>query len=74
MWGDDSAMFATREGGSSVKIFRNFKETASLKLGFAVEEIYGGALLGVRGADFICFYDWLSAKARLGLSLRQIMC
>lgn len=29
-----------------------------------VEEIYGGALLGVRSTDFVCFYDWTTAKVR----------
>ena len=64
VWGDDSSVFATREGGATVRLFRNFKETAVLKPGFAVEEIYGGALLGVRSADFVCFYDWNTAKVR----------
>ena len=58
-----------------VKIYRNFKETASLKPGFNVEEIYGGALLGVRGTDFICFYDWLTAKVgRPSKPVRVLIC
>ena len=36
VWGDDSSVFATREGGSTVRLFRNFKETAVLKPGFQV--------------------------------------
>ena len=41
-----------------VKVFKNFKETNSLRLGFSAEGIYGGALLAVRSNEFICFYDW----------------
>ncbi|EIE20843.1 coatomer protein complex, beta prime [Coccomyxa subellipsoidea C-169] len=62
VWGDDSSVFATRESGSSVRIFRNFKEVAQVKPGFNVEEIHGGTLLAVRSADFVCFYDWATAK------------
>lgn len=29
-----------------------------MKTTFSAESIYGGALLGARGAGFICFYDW----------------
>lgn len=45
-----------------MKVFKNFKETAALRPGFAAEGIYGGALLGIRSSDFICFYDWTSTK------------
>lgn len=62
VWGEDSNVFATRESGSSVRIFKNFKETAQVKPGFNVEEIYGGTLLGIRSADFICFHDWGSGQ------------
>ena len=47
-----------------VKIFKNFKEVQTVKPGFAAERIFGGALLAIAGADFICFYDWTQAKVR----------
>ncbi len=74
VWGDDSSVFATRESGSSVRIFRNFKEVAQVKPGFNVEEIHGGTLLAVRSADFVCFYDWATAKvcARLLLCFSNL--
>lgn len=53
-----------RESTTSVKVFKNFKETAALRPGFAAEGIYGGALLGIRSSDFICFYDWTTTKVR----------
>ena len=30
------------------------------------EGIHGGALLGIRSADFIAFYDWGTGKVRIG--------
>ena len=64
VWGDDSSVFATREAASAVKLFRNFKEAAALRPDFAVEGMAGGALLALRGPDFVVFYDWATAKAR----------
>ena len=51
-----------RESSSVVKSFKNFKETGSLRLSFGAEGLHGGALLAVRSADFVCFYDWATAK------------
>lgn len=51
-----------RESSSSVKLFKNFKETNAIKTNFAAEALSGGSLLGVRGSDFVCFYDWGSGK------------
>lgn len=34
------------------------QEKHTLNLGFNAEGIHGGALVAVRGADFIVFYDW----------------
>jgi len=42
----DSNMYATRESATVVKLFKNFKECNTLKTDFAMEAIYGGALLG----------------------------
>jgi coatomer subunit beta' len=58
-WASDSNTYAVRESNSSVKIFRNFKERSGLlNVGFAVEDVKGGALLGVIGNGFVCFYHW----------------
>ena len=53
-----------REGTSTVKVFKNFKEVQTLKPGFSTERIFGGALLGVAGSDFVCFYGWAVAKVQ----------
>lgn len=41
-----------------VKVFKNFQERLQLRIDFPIEGLHGGALIGARGADFVCFYDW----------------
>ncbi|KKY21872.1 putative coatomer beta subunit [Diplodia seriata] len=52
--------YAIRESGTSVKIFRNFKEKGSggLNVGFQADGLSGGTLLGVKGQGGIGFFDW----------------
>jgi coatomer subunit beta' len=56
-WGNDGG-YATRDAAGKISVFQDFKEAFAFKPPFQVEEIYGGRLLGVRSADFICFYHW----------------
>lgn len=60
VWSNDSSVYAIREGSSSVKIFKNFKEQKSFKPDFGCEGIYGGHLLGIRSVSGLAFYDWES--------------
>eukprot|EP00435_Cladocopium_sp_Y103_P033368 s2162_g8.t1 len=53
-----SGAYATRDSNGKITVFQDFKESFSFKPQFNVEEIFGGRLLGIRGGDFICFYDW----------------
>ena len=53
-----------RESGSSIKLFKNFRESNSIRTPFTIEGIHGGALLAVRGHDFVAFYDWGTAEVR----------
>ena len=62
VWSYDSSMYATRESGSVLKIFKNFKEDKAVKLDYHAEGIFGGALLGVRSRDFVCFHDWVDGS------------
>ena len=39
-------------------MFKNFAERLQLKIEFPIEGLHGGALVGARGGDFVCFYDW----------------
>lgn len=58
-WAPDSNTYAVRETGGNIKVFRNFKERSGLvNPGFKAEDVKGGALLGVIGQGFVCFYDW----------------
>jgi len=57
-----SGVYCVRESTAKIKIFKNFKESTSLKLNFPSEGIFGGALIGVRSTDFIDFFDWDSGK------------
>ena len=40
VWSNDSSVYAIREGSSSVKIFKNFKEQKSFKPDFGCEGTY----------------------------------
>ncbi|XP_070685198.1 coatomer subunit beta'-like [Pempheris klunzingeri] len=62
VWAHDSSQYATREGNSMVKIFKNFKQRKAFKPDFGAEGIFGGFLLGVRSNSGLAFYDWESAE------------
>lgn len=58
VWAQDSSEYAIRETGSTVRIFKNFKEKKNFKPDFGAEGIFGGWLLGVRSVSGLTFYDW----------------
>lgn len=58
VWSNDSSVYAIREGSTSVKIFKNFKELKSFKPDFGAEGIFGGNMLGVRSVSGLALYDW----------------
>ena len=59
VWDNSAGEYATRLGSSDIRVCNKmFKERKSMRPTYAAEAIYGGALLGVCGKDFICFYDW----------------
>lgn len=61
----NACTFATRELGTLVTIHKNFKVHANVELVYQADKIYAGALLGVKLAGCICFYDWeLAALVR----------
>lgn len=63
-WAADSNTYAIRDSTNSkvspIKVFRNFKERPGLIKGisYTASSLWGGALLGVKGNGFVCFYDW----------------
>jgi len=59
VWDAGGGEFATRVGGYDIRVFNKaFNERQSLRPAFSVEGLYGGALIGLRGSDFVAFYDW----------------
>ena len=54
--------YAIRETSSKVKIFKNFKERAQVKIDFSAEAIYGGACLGIKGGGGLTFFAWDTAE------------
>ncbi|RZF32170.1 hypothetical protein LSTR_LSTR004033 [Laodelphax striatellus] len=62
IWGQDSSEYAIREGTSTVKVFKNFKEKKSFKPEFGAESIFGGYLLGVCSMSGLALYDWESLE------------
>nr|MBE5724354.1 coat protein (coatomer) beta' [Cucujiformia] len=58
VWAQDSSEYAIRETGSTIRIFKNFKEKKNFKPDFGTEGIFGGWLLGVKSVSGLTFYDW----------------
>lgn len=58
VWGPGSGQYCIREKGGQLKVFKDFKEVKVWKPFFTPTKIFGGGLIGARGDDFICFFDW----------------
>ena len=75
-WSADSTSYAIRDNSPArVRAFRNFKEVPGLfSVGYTVESIVGGALLGVIGVGFVCFYDWATGALvrRINVEAQQV--
>lgn len=74
VWAHDSSEYAIREGSSTVKVFKNFKEKKSFKPEFGAESIFGGHLLGVCSLSGLAFYDWdnLELVRRIEIQPRHV--
>jgi coatomer subunit beta' len=58
VWAAEGTDYAVRESSSVLKTYANFKEKQVFKPSFGMEALFGGVLLGLRGSNFISFYDW----------------
>jgi coatomer subunit beta' len=59
VWASNSNEYAIRESTTSIRLYKNFKErTNMLNIPFAMEGLFGGHLIGIKGNSWICFYDW----------------
>ena len=74
-WSIDPSEFAVRESSSKIKVFKNFTEKNSFRPNFTAEGLHGGALLGLRSTDFICFYDWDECRVirRLDVAVKNVI-
>lgn len=57
-WGNEAGAFAILENGSTLKVFKQFKQKESIKLPGTADQLYPGSLLGIRIDDAILFLDW----------------
>lgn len=62
VWAGDSGEYAVRENQTSIKIFKNFKETKAFKPPFSADQIFGGGLLGVRSGEVMLFFDYAECR------------
>jgi hypothetical protein len=53
---------AVRTSTTNVKILRQFKNESQVDVGFSAEGLFGGALLGVKGAGGVGFFDWQTGQ------------
>lgn len=51
IWSNDSALYATRDGTTNVKLFKNFKEVKSFKPEFGAEGLF--SMTSIKGK--VCF-------------------
>uniref|UniRef100_A0A7S1TH96 Coatomer subunit beta' n=1 Tax=Compsopogon caeruleus TaxID=31354 RepID=A0A7S1TH96_9RHOD len=75
VWDSSVGEYATRVGSNDIRVFnKSFVERSALRPAFPVEEMYGGACLGLRAADFIVFFDWetLELIQRIDVVAQQV--
>lgn len=74
VWAQDSSEYAIREAGSTVRIYKNFKEKKNFKPDFGADGIFGGWLLGVKSVSGLTFFDWetTSLVRRIEIQPRSI--
>jgi len=65
-WAPDSNTYAVLENKAKLRMYKNFKEKTGALMksagNWGLEAVYGGTLLGARGAGFVVFWDWESGE------------
>lgn len=69
-----NCLYGCRESSTSVKVFRNFKDSGSIRPALLAEGIAGGALLAVRSNEAVVFYDWTTNKVCYCLQGLTLLC
>lgn len=74
VWAADSGEYAVRENQTSIKLFKNFKETRTFKPPFSADQIFGGTLLGVRSGEVMLFFDFAECRLvrRIDVSAKEV--
>eukprot|EP00184_Porphyridium_aerugineum_P001108 CAMPEP_0184707886 /NCGR_PEP_ID=MMETSP0313-20130426/37495_1 /TAXON_ID=2792 /ORGANISM="Porphyridium aerugineum, Strain SAG 1380-2" /LENGTH=1038 /DNA_ID=CAMNT_0027169467 /DNA_START=154 /DNA_END=3270 /DNA_ORIENTATION=- len=75
VWDNGGGEFATRLGNSDIRVYdKQFAERNAIRPAFPVEGIAGGTLLGIKGQDFIVFYDWetLQLVRRIDVAAQEV--
>lgn len=74
VWAGDSGEYAVRENQTSIKIFKNFKETRTFKPPFSADQIFGGGLLAIRSGEVMLFFDFAECRLvrRVDVTAREI--
>lgn len=77
-WAQDSNEYAILENNGSIRAFKNFQERplGHIKSSFNGQQIFGGVLLGIKGDDFVAFFDWSSGelvKHIDGIDAKQVL-
>ena len=61
VWASNSNEYAILESSTSIRLYKTVKERPNgLNVPFAMQGLFGGQLVGVKGEEWICFYDWES--------------
>nr|CCC46795.1 putative beta prime cop protein [Trypanosoma vivax Y486] len=58
IWGQENGSYAILATSMTVKVFKNFKERATIELDESAEKLFTGPLFGVCTASNVIFYDW----------------
>lgn len=61
-WGVENGAYAILESPSTVKLYKMFKERATIKLPEPAEQLFAGPVFGVKTTSSIYFYDWVTAN------------
>ncbi|EDO19389.1 hypothetical protein Kpol_1002p36 [Vanderwaltozyma polyspora DSM 70294] len=77
VWGPDSNSYALIDENGQVKYYKNFKEVTSwsIPLGYNIDKLFAGALLGIKSDGFTYFFDWESGALvrRIDVNARDVI-
>jgi len=74
VWGADPNFYAVRESSTTIKVYKNFKESNIIKPDIVLDGIDGGHLLASRSSSSLCFHDWETSNLvrRIEISAKRV--